>query len=389
MHEAHAVVIGIASYPKISKLPTVVVNDASMVYKVLTDPDYCGYPPENVRLLVDEQATRQEVLESLEQLAARTTPDSTMLLYFSGHAGYLGPKRGGPVYMLTVDADLSDVANTAITSDEVVAALRQIPARNTAVVLDSCYAGSFLDSLQGLANEVILASSGASELSYVLPGRPTSLFTSHLLDGLRGGCEGSDGFIRILDLFKYIQPRVEAEKLDGRRSQHPVLTGSMDANFAIGLRLGGKPSVKARKSKPAAGRPAEPAFWLITTDESDLRLLKGAPDTRAVELKIPASTRELATARKVRADDLMMIGQEDNPDRAIAALARVADPPQPDGRGGNAGDRAARMAVLSPSHSCAARCPARSAARNRRGAVQTRIGPGVVRHPRADSLPPA
>ena len=52
----HALVVGIAAYPKVTPLPTAVTNDAREVAAVLTSPTYCGYDPKNVTLLLDVQA---------------------------------------------------------------------------------------------------------------------------------------------------------------------------------------------------------------------------------------------------------------------------------------------------------------------------------------------
>jgi hypothetical protein len=56
MDNAHALVIGIADYEHIGTLPR--VKDADDIAKLLTDPDHCGYPPENVELLEDGRATQ-------------------------------------------------------------------------------------------------------------------------------------------------------------------------------------------------------------------------------------------------------------------------------------------------------------------------------------------
>ena len=83
---------------------------------------------------------------------------------------------------------------------------------------------------------IILASSRSKEYSYVMPGAENSLFTRHLLAGLRGGAIGSGGVIRIFDLFNYLQPRVTAEQ----PNQHPIFKAEVEENFPVALYLGGK-----------------------------------------------------------------------------------------------------------------------------------------------------
>ena len=59
LEDAHALVIGIADYHGIRKLPR--VADARDLAAVLADPALCGYPKDHVQLLEDAQATNQAI----------------------------------------------------------------------------------------------------------------------------------------------------------------------------------------------------------------------------------------------------------------------------------------------------------------------------------------
>jgi hypothetical protein len=83
----------------------------------------------------------------------------------------------------------------------------------------------------------------------VLPGASNSLFTHHLLEGLRGGAPGPGGVIRIFDLFHYIQPRVTNDRGD----QHPIFKAELEENFAIALYLGGKAPAPIPATAPDDG----------------------------------------------------------------------------------------------------------------------------------------
>jgi hypothetical protein len=67
LENAHALIIGIADYHGIRKLPG--VADARDLAAVLADPALCGYPKDNVQLLEDAQATNQAIRAGLERLA--------------------------------------------------------------------------------------------------------------------------------------------------------------------------------------------------------------------------------------------------------------------------------------------------------------------------------
>jgi hypothetical protein len=251
--DAHALVVGIAAYRHLRPLPTTVLNDAAAIARALADPHVGAYDPTHVRTLLDENATGPALRAALADLAQTATDRSTVLFYFSGHGGRLaaGPAPGD--YLLPVDAAYPDeaaLALSALSAADLTAGLRAIRARKLVAILDCCHAGEIgetknfcaglssptLEQLQAGFGRVILASSLGSEVSWVLPGNDHSLFTKHLLSGLRGGAPAPDGLVRIFDLFHYLQPRVTAEQAN----QHPLLKAEVGENFPIALCLGGK-----------------------------------------------------------------------------------------------------------------------------------------------------
>jgi hypothetical protein len=69
----------------------------------------------------------------------------------------------------------------------------------------------------------------------VRPGARNGIFTGHLLAGLRGGVASDDGYVRVFDLFEYVQPLVTADQ----PGQHPVFQAEIEENFALALCRGG------------------------------------------------------------------------------------------------------------------------------------------------------
>ncbi len=270
MRDAHALVIGIANYRNINHLPPTVLKDARDILDLLIDPNYCAYPPGNVQLLLDEQATQSAMRQALAELAARSNADSTVFVYMSSHGGRIesGPYAGE--YLLPVDTEYTSaeaLARTAISGTEFTEALRAVPARKVVVVFDCCHSGGigqpkdatvpeikalperYYDTLKEGRGRVILASSRSTEYSWVMPGADNSLFTHHLLAGLRGGAPGPGGVIRIFDLFDYVQPRVTGDRPD----QHPIFKAEIEENFAVALFLGGKSPMPVPTTAPEDG----------------------------------------------------------------------------------------------------------------------------------------
>jgi hypothetical protein len=90
LKERYALVIGISKYANPALNLSFAAADAQSLSKVLTDPEVGAYKPENVRLLVDEQATRKNIVSALNTwLKNRVTADDSVVIFYSGH-GALG-----------------------------------------------------------------------------------------------------------------------------------------------------------------------------------------------------------------------------------------------------------------------------------------------------------
>ncbi|GAA6618390.1 caspase family protein [Scytonema sp. NUACC26] len=265
---AHALVVGIANYQKIKGLPETVLKDAKDIYELLINPQHCSYLPDNVQLLLDTEATQTALLQALAKLAERSNQNSTVFIYISSHGGQLKSGSYAGEYLLPVDTDFTSealLAQTTISGTQFTEALRAIPAQKLVVIFDCCHSGgigqpkdtdateiktglpeSYYDTLKQGRGRVILASSRSTEQSYILPGAGNSLFTQHLLDGLKGEVIAPGGVIRILDLFSYLQPKVTKDW----PQQHPILKAEIEENFPVALYMGGKAATPLPTTSP-------------------------------------------------------------------------------------------------------------------------------------------
>lgn len=261
--QGHALLIGVANYQQVTNLPTAILNDALDVAATLTSPSYCGYEPKNVLTLLDSQATRVAVLNSLAELATRAGTDDTVCIFFSGHGAVVGNPGAEDSVLVTVDTDLADIEKTSISSDEFAQALSQIKAKRVLVFIDACHAGGAAISktlTDGKGHEfksgyssntfaklatgsgrALMASCRADEVSAVFLGARNSVFSTALLAGLRGAADKSgSGFIKLFDLFNYVAEEVP-KQIPG--DQHPIFKAeNLEGNFAIALSQGGKKS---------------------------------------------------------------------------------------------------------------------------------------------------
>lgn len=261
--QGHALLIGVANYQHISRLPSAILNDVNDVAATLSSPDYCGYHPTNVITLLDASATRVAVLTGLDELATRAGPDDTACVFFSGHGGIVGDPSNEDTVLCTVDSDLANIENTSISSNELAAAFARIKAKRLLVFIDACHAGGaaiskYLTDNNGNelksgysqntfsklavgSGRALMASCRADESSSVFDNARNSVFTTALLAGLRGFADKSaSGFIKVFDLFNYVSEEVPKLIPD---EQHPIFKAdNVEGNFAIALSQGGKKS---------------------------------------------------------------------------------------------------------------------------------------------------
>lgn len=269
--QGHACIIGSGD-----DLPCT-VSDAEGLSKILKDPERCAYPEQQVHLLTDKAATRQNIIFTLEGLADTTTEEATVLVYFSGH-GFQVTKPFESYYLLPYGYNTENLSETALSGAELIDLLRDIPAQKLLLLLDCCHAGGLTD-LSGFQVEksplppearrmfakgggrIIIGSSLSDELSYT--GNPYSAFTTALIEGLCGkGISKEDGYVRAADLAMYASRTVPAATQD---RQHPVLDIEKADNFVLAYYAGGEPKPKGLPPELANGSTIDMASGEVST----------------------------------------------------------------------------------------------------------------------------
>src|SRR5207244_873924 len=123
-----------------------------------------------------------------------------------------------------------------VTWDELLGALRDLPARVRVGLFDACRSGSILgtkggvpvpsfevraeEPVQGLA---LLTSSGADELSQETRTLQGSVFTHHVVSGLYGAADAnSDGKVTLNEVYQYAYERTQADTAATSVPQRPA-----------------------------------------------------------------------------------------------------------------------------------------------------------------------
>ncbi len=135
VENCHALVIGINAYKHWTSLRSA-ANDAKAVSDVLRG--HYGY--KNVTLLLNEEATRRNILSALDSFTRLTEQDS-LLVYYAGH-GWMDDYQNGfwVPHEAPRDSKFDYVANSRIVNDY----FKKYKVRHLLVVADSCFSGALM-----------------------------------------------------------------------------------------------------------------------------------------------------------------------------------------------------------------------------------------------------
>ena len=139
-----AVLTGINRYKHISNLRGC-VNDVHNIRQLLVD--IFGFPEENIRILTDNEVTKERILTEWKWLTRNARPGDNLVFHFSGHGSYVtdadGDEDDGADELLCLyDMDFGD-PNTYLLDDDMRKLTEQVPERVClTVILDQCHAGT-------------------------------------------------------------------------------------------------------------------------------------------------------------------------------------------------------------------------------------------------------
>jgi len=249
-----ALLIGISDYEEntVPNLPAV-EGDLEAMRQVLTSPQIAHF--DRVAILSNPQ--RQEMADAIEQLFSECQPNDLIVLYFSGH----GVKDDNDNLYLTSTNTRENRGRlskaSAIEARFIHDQMQGSPCKRQVIILDCCFSGAFAEGLSakkafatepiaealktqlgvaaiaeqpqpkgmvapsrqsgdintvlGLEGRAILTSSTDSQPSFEESGSQISVYTRHLVEGLKTGAAdlNDDGVILIEELHEYAKERVQ------------------------------------------------------------------------------------------------------------------------------------------------------------------------------------
>jgi hypothetical protein len=215
-----AILIAASEFPEEPSLQTLRCpkNDVAGLAEALTSPDFGLFTDPLTFINQPSHST----LRAINRVFKEAGRDDQILIYYSGHGK---PDAAGHLHLTTSDTE----ADALETSSIAVGTLRQLidnyACKQVALILDCCFGGAvgkdFLKS--GVDDHLkqtfhgrgiyILTASTATQTAREKEGDQYSLFTKHILQGVRHGeaDHDDDGLISLDDLYEYVKTRVPKE----------------------------------------------------------------------------------------------------------------------------------------------------------------------------------
>lgn len=245
----HILAVGINQY----KNPRMSLNyakpDAVSFSKLMDEKAVDLFKSIELHTLYDEQATRQEILTTLDAIAKKIYPEDVFIFYYAGHGSMVDDKF---YFIPTETLRLYDEAT--LHKDAIDAALLQekfknIKALKQLIIMDACQSGGSVELLanRGAGEEKaiaqlsrsagihVMASAGSEQFAAEFASLGHGLFTYVLMRALQGEADGApkDGKVTIYELKSFIDDQVPemTRKLKGR-PQYPY-TFSRGQDFPV------------------------------------------------------------------------------------------------------------------------------------------------------------
>lgn len=174
-----------------------------------------------VKLLTDDKATKDDILDGLDWIRKETTSKDVAMVLFAGHGVN---DQNGRYFYLPFNTDLEKLLRTGVSFEDIKSTVSAL-AGKTLFFIDTCHSGNVLGGrralsldIVGVVNElasaengaVVFAASTGNQYSLENPVWKNGAFTLAVVEGVNGRADyTSKGRITINMLDLYISERVK------------------------------------------------------------------------------------------------------------------------------------------------------------------------------------
>ncbi len=241
---SRALVVGINQYLLASPLEYA-RNDAEAICNILINR--FDFPDNTVSILVDEEATKENILSAFHSYCdGNVDPDERLIVFFAGHGHTVAGSRGEVGFLVPFDGAVENV-NTLIRWRDLTGAAELIGAKHIFFIVDACYGGTAVqrhlspgtmrfarDMLRRFSRQVLTA--GKADEAVADAGGPRaghSVFTGHLLNGLEGSAASRDGLITANGVMAHVYNNVARDYQSRQTPHYGFLDGDGDLIFDL------------------------------------------------------------------------------------------------------------------------------------------------------------
>ena len=254
----YALIVGISKYqdPKISNIQYA-SKDAQSIYNWIVSPIGGNYLQSNVKLLIDEDATKENLMESLRIWLKSSNEEDFVLLYFACHGTSDTIGSYNNLYLLPYNANYHKISTTGFPMWEIEIAIKRfIKSKKIVIIADTChsagigedfefnvranrgvYINPIINKLQKISeirdSICIICATDKDQLSRESDkwGGGHGVFTYYLLKGLKGQADfDHNSIVGLSELITFTSEKV---RMETNNKQCPVISGKFDPILSI------------------------------------------------------------------------------------------------------------------------------------------------------------
>ena len=238
MPKLYILAIGISNYSNPELKLKFAAKDAKDFSQVMLAQDKLLYEKVELKLLIDEEATADNIREGLYWLQTETTARDVAMLFMAGH----GVNNNiGNFFFMPVHADINRINVTCVGYSDIQATLDAI-AGKIVFFVDACHSGNVLGNYQRRANlnyqaiselsnaengAIVFTSSTRNQYSLENIDWNNGAFTKALVEGLNGKADLFDRkTIYVKNLDSYVANRVKV-LTNGQQAPTTIIPSSV------------------------------------------------------------------------------------------------------------------------------------------------------------------
>ena len=205
------------------------------------------FEPDHVKLLTDEQATRERILDAFGDtwLPRVALPDDLVVIYISTHGSPASLDIGHVNYLIAHNTDRERLYSTGISVQEFTQLIKErVHCDRIVVIMDACHSGAAETAAKGVSRQhnfhvddivlgtgqLVICSSKPEQSSWEAKNDPNGVFTRQLIAGL----ELHGDKTKLDEAFQYAREKV-MEQVSSERGelQEPVLKSAWKGNELV------------------------------------------------------------------------------------------------------------------------------------------------------------